>query len=64
MLSIWTTLMLGCGEKDQTVVDLSLYCGGSSANNLISDDADCDGFVATEDCDDADETSFIEESIK
>ena len=54
---IWSIFLLGCGEKENT--DTELYCNGNTLDNLISDDADCDGVLTGYDCDDNDPNSTI-----
>ena len=53
--------IFACGEKEEEIEeeDFSMYCGESSTQNLIADDADCDGAVTDDDCDDADADSTI-----
>ena len=38
---------VACQDKESIV-----YCNGDSNQNPVSEDADCDGFVSSEDCDD------------
>ena len=54
---IFLSTLMACGEEEKSV-DLSQYCGESDANNLIVDDADCDGAVTDDDCDDNDPNSL------
>ena len=58
--------LVACGEKDTgeeetetETEDYSAYCNEDPDANLIADDADCDGTVTADDCDDADENSTI-----
>jgi hypothetical protein len=52
--------LVACGEKEPetTTEDYSAYCGESPDNNLIADDADCDGTLTADDCDDNDAASL------
>ena len=52
--------LVACGEKkpETKPEDYSAYCGESPDNNLIADDADCDGTLAADDCDDNDAASL------
>ncbi len=60
----YISLFIACGEKaDNQTTDTAdtnnadVYCEGTST--LLSEDADCDGVLTTDDCDDNDPTSSV-----
>lgn len=59
--------LFACGEPEEKTEeeeeqDLSVYCGEDDSNTLIEEDGDCDGVLAADDCDDADEASTVASS--
>ena len=49
-------LMTACGDGEEKTTD-NLHCNGDVNANLIVDDADCDGVLTADDCDDEDSNS-------
>ena len=47
-------LLMACGSKGASGEDIlkTLYCNEDLDKNKIKDDADCDGVLTTDDCDD------------